>query len=536
MEKQKIAEGIMKCKKELSRYGIELENGMRTLRITDRCVLQTGDMEANDPLEHFLFAGRSRRHDGRWDEGFGLLRILRRYGCLTDMDYVLNPKYWDEAYTSFSEELVYDETDNIAVDADMEMEAPEYFPELESQQTNPVMGISFGFAAVEEVVVDKDNPYFSSRDGVLFDKSMTRLIWYPYGKRDVIYNVPDSVREIGPWAFAGEPYGFPVRRKDGSIVQDRGRNKRYVKYVFNRSLRQVILPDTVALIRDNAFNHCLFLTSVRLSANLREILWDAFCGCKELQEIQLPDSLEYIEPAFGGCCHLKKVRFLGTRHQIARTWETYSCSWFSVYYGPVPYSPDYMRQLFGGCSENGDRPMISFDTRWFTILDGVMFNQDRTELIWCDRSKSGTYTVPATVTCIGEMAFMNCKELTQIDISHPDTVIEKRAFFRCEKLERVVFQGAGSVKHIGESAFHCCQQLQKIPLTGAESIGDFAFFACRCLRVVRVPESCGHIGERAFDACDVLDSLIVPQALAGFKYHRLSRNKKAYRDFEASCY
>lgn len=181
-------------------------------------------------------------------------------------------------------------------------------------------------------------------------------------------------------------------------------------------------------------------------------------------------------------------------------------------------------------------PAVSFEKKWFTVIDGVMFNLDRTELIWCDPGKSGAYTVPDTVARIGEMAFMNCEELTQIEISHPGTVIEDSAFFRCSKLGQVVFQGSGSVKYIKAHAFQACGKLRKAPLTGAESIGDLAFFACGCLRAVRVPQSCGHIGEKAFDSCNALERLVVPEALAGFKYRRLSQNKKTYEDFDSFGY
>lgn len=520
-------ESIMECRKALSEFGVELENGMRTLRITARCVPQE-DKDQADSLKSFVLGlGYSQKYYGSWARPAGLLGALRRYGYRAEADYVADPAYREAEYVERQEEPLCNlDPVSIAMNVDIDMEEPEYLPDPERWKTSRVMGISFGFAAVREVVVDEDNPYFASRDGVLFSKDMTRLIWYPYGKQDRIYTVPDSVTEIGPWAFAGYPHELPVKREDGSIVQDRGNNKYHVKYVYNKSLRQVVLPDTVTVIREEAFNHCLFLASIDLSSKLKEIRWDAFRGCKELWSIWLPDSLEYMEPAFEGCHKLKKVRFLGTRHQITRTWKTRSSSKCTTYMGPVPYSPDYMAELFHRTSDK-EEPEILFDSPWFTITDGVMFNRDRTELIWCDRWKKGSYTVPSTVVRIGERAFADCENLTQISISHPGTVIEKRAFFCCRKLEQVVFQGSGSVKSIGDHAFQGCEKLRNIELAEAESIGECAFYACRWLGPeVRVSKDCRHIGKQAFDLCENLRSLYVPKALANFRYESLDSKRK----------
>lgn len=51
-------------------------------------------------------------------------------------------------------------------------------------------------------VVDKSNPVYSSLDGVLFSKDMTRLLSYPTGKRDKRYSIPEGVKEIGRYAFS----------------------------------------------------------------------------------------------------------------------------------------------------------------------------------------------------------------------------------------------------------------------------------------------------------------------------------------------
>ena len=46
---------------------------------------------------------------------------------------------------------------------------------------------------LESIAVDAENPYFCAVDGVLFDKDMTTLIWYPAAKTDADYAIPEGV-------------------------------------------------------------------------------------------------------------------------------------------------------------------------------------------------------------------------------------------------------------------------------------------------------------------------------------------------------
>lgn len=63
------------------------------------------------------------------------------------------------------------------------------------------IGNCFSSRKIREVIVDKDNPIFSSRDGVLFNKDQTELLFYPDGRNLEEYTIPDTVNEISNYAF-----------------------------------------------------------------------------------------------------------------------------------------------------------------------------------------------------------------------------------------------------------------------------------------------------------------------------------------------
>ncbi len=75
---------------------------------------------------------------------------------------------------------------------------------------NSAFNINYVIPAEEEgkyhllkaINIDKDNQYYSSVDGILFNKAQNTLINYPMAKEGKEYTVPESVTLIGEYAFA----------------------------------------------------------------------------------------------------------------------------------------------------------------------------------------------------------------------------------------------------------------------------------------------------------------------------------------------
>jgi len=64
----------------------------------------------------------------------------------------------------------------------------------------------------------------------------------------------------------------------------------------------------------------------------------------------------------------------------------------------------------------------------------VLFNKDKTTLICCPAGKTGKYTIPGSVTSIGEGAFMGCRSLISVAIPNSVTSIGGEAFSGCSSL------------------------------------------------------------------------------------------------------
>lgn len=123
--------------------------------------------------------------------------------------------------------------------------------------------------------------------------------------------VPDGVLEIGENAFAAQKYLQSVRFSQG--VQRIGVSA----FSGCTNLRTVLLPDTLTEIGVKAFLGCVSLTRIDLPKNVVTIEKDAFWDCKNLREISLPNSLKSIgNSAFYSCKSLIRVILPGSLEEI----------------------------------------------------------------------------------------------------------------------------------------------------------------------------------------------------------------------------
>ncbi|MCR4639392.1 leucine-rich repeat protein [Ruminococcus sp.] len=113
--------------------------------------------------------------------------------------------------------------------------------------------------------VDKDNPYLTSVDGIIYSKDMTKLIKVPsrYAGKKIV--VPDGVKIIDSFAL----YGL-------------------------ENVESIELPDSVETIGKNSFANSSKLKSVKLSEKLDVIGDYAFAGCTGIKDISIPESVNHI--------------------------------------------------------------------------------------------------------------------------------------------------------------------------------------------------------------------------------------------------
>ena len=164
---------------------------------------------------------------------------------------------------------------------------------------------------LREFEVAQGNAFYTSQDGVLFNKDKTVLIRYPEAKADQTYCIPESVIIVEASAFSGNQFLSAVTIPDG--VTTLGASA----FHGDDALTSIVLPESVTDLGAYAFFGCRALTSVTISNGIAALEVSTFGRCTSLTGIRLPNHLQSIgERTFDGCRALKHVTVPNTVKSI----------------------------------------------------------------------------------------------------------------------------------------------------------------------------------------------------------------------------
>jgi hypothetical protein len=139
-------------------------------------------------------------------------------------------------------------------------------------------GIFYGCTSLTSIVVNENNPNFSSEGGILFNKAKTTILDYFTASGSVV--IPEGITIIGDSAFYGctslTSITFPTTLTSIN----------YQAFYNCKSLTNIIIPEGVTTVGGQyVFSGCTSLTSIKIPASLTNITRDAFYGCTSLTNI-----------------------------------------------------------------------------------------------------------------------------------------------------------------------------------------------------------------------------------------------------------
>ena len=362
---------------------------------------------------------------------------------------------------------------------------------------------------------------------------------------------------------------------NGNVIISKGITE-IGKASFNgaNKITGVEIPDSVTLISDYAFQYCKSLTKIEIPGTVKKIgnWWgnvngQIFNGCSNLKEVILEEGLEEISGrAFDSCSKVKEWKLPKSLKRIG------PCAFrnISVEEFNIPENVESIAATFIS-SSNLSRINVDSNNKYFTSVDGILFDKDSTRLIKYPENRDGnSYEVPNTVKTIDANAFISCKNLQTIVIADSVekigdsafdgsklktinlgggiTNISNKPFYGAWNLTNInvitendkyesengilfnkgktilikyppaiingeVYEIPNTVVEIGPQSFYRSQIKNVIIPSSVKKIGSESFFQCYNLEEVNLPEGLERIEWRALYGCHKIKTIVVPSSV-----------------------
>lgn len=239
------------------------------------------------------------------------------------------------------------------------------------------------------------------------------------------------------------------------------------------------------VIGENMFYNCNKLTSLNLPSSATILKPFSIYRCSSLKSIVIPDSCKTVDKyAIDYCDNLETVNLLKNVMSISG-------------------------ENFDDCKSLKNFT-VAEDNDYFRADDGVLYTKDMTKLVMYPIGKvTNEYTLPTSVTTIGENAFRDAK-LLKINLPETLTNIENGAFVGCKNIKEIALPDG--VKTIDHMAFYRCEGLMSVVLPSSLlEIKRATFEYCSNLREVSIGMHVRSIADNAFDNCPTLQKFNVDE-------------------------
>lgn len=306
------------------------------------------------------------------------------------------------------------------------------------------------------IYVASENTFFKSLDGVLFSFDETRLIYYPIGRTQDTYIIPEKVKELGTYAFA------------------------------ECNFSSIFIPDNVEIIGEGCFAGSHFVKSIQIGDTTNN----------------KDNSIFVFDAAFNDCVNVEEIYIYHSKIIIDEAEAFYYMDNLeSIFVGPnvsyIDQKDFWFAESYNLSSLVVDENNKSYDSR--NNCNAIIETSSNTLILGCQNT-----IVPEDITTIGPTAFYNCKNLKEIYLPNSIQEIGEGAFGGCSLLTNIELPQ--NIDKISESLFTRCSSLKSITIPeGVTIIDNYAFDDCEQLKEIYIPNTVTSIGFCALDRTNLKD-------------------------------
>lgn len=340
-----------------------------------------------------------------------------------------------------------------------------------------------------------------SKDGKTLESCNT-FGWYD--SEGIVITVPNGIEVIGRYCF------YQNNVNDCWMI------------------KEIVLPNSIKKIEEKAFSHNYKLSRINIPENVESIGSYAFEECRSLQSIILPQTIQVLEDGVFCGCPLKNLIIPPTVKKIGKlsfagitvkelyvpegVVELDESAFFHSKELECIYLPSTLKiiepYVFREC-EQLRKIYINPNSEYFVNCDDIIYNFDKTKVI-CGTPASNNVNVriPSTVNTICCSAFWYSK-MKSINLPFGLKSIESNAFYGCKNLkfiyipDSVINYGGNCFAYSGIECFRLPPLIQKIPR---------GMFRSNPLKSIEIPHGVSIIEEGAFCGTNI-ERVCIPSSV-----------------------
>lgn len=338
-----------------------------------------------------------------------------------------------------------------------------------------------------------------------FDIGSTKLEHFEIANPDGFYYTPKQggwqvinyFGEESALAIPAEFCGMPVVSVDGKAFRNRN------------AITELSLPASVRRIEESSFRGYPELRTVSISPGLETVVAArAFADCPKLETVEFTGAgfdLEVGVEAFAGCKALKSITLPPAARNLSQD-AVRNCPELIIYSSahsqPGQWSkrwnPDNRPVVWGYRNVTTD---AAYD---FVAIEGEAY-------LTRYKAQEEVVEIPAEIAgypVVGFGRIFDQAKLRSITIPASVKTIGAYQFDLFEVLEAVRFGAGSRLQSIGVSAFYGCKNLKELAIPEhTERIGYSAFVRCESLTSIALPAGVTALPIRTFEFCTSLETV-----------------------------
>lgn len=328
--------------------------------------------------------------------------------------------------------------------------------------------------------------------------------------------IPDSVASIGLGAFS---YSGLRKIKLSSSLKVIRRD-----CFENSGLRSIVIPDGVETIEEWAFCNCWDIESVSIPDSVTKIGYQTFIYCTELKEINLPPYINEIAPSAFGCTGIEEIVIPdGVRAIRQGAFEGSMLKQITIPPSVTEFEanafPQGLQTIIG---EKGSAAQELAESLGVAFQEKAYVSADEAEIIKHEQVMNRRRMLMPVAE----------SQNTNVPLLKADDILQYAGYgYNGDNADacRIVGIAPDALadieipNHLDEnrvikieySAFEACDLIRNVIVPeGVTAFGYNAFRECSRLEHVSMPESLTSIGSGAFEHCARFKEAIIPDAVS----------------------